>query len=443
MGSINSNNKCQLEQVTWDQIRLNVQKVNPELFAIIEQISPAERYKLFKISYLYGEKITDLGTICVPNKFGKLVRLDDKDVDEKLKKQLDYCPTPLIMQLNNCSEVFIEAGERIIPLNVFNPGDLYGLFEAIVPLTGAPMYPCWSVTSGGRSVFFAAKVTDAVGHKKLKAEFGIKQNPPQTLTDQWKIFRMINNRSPQPWFCEVLVFPSTWIKKRDNDISWLRFQNYLLTKAWIQSRNTRAKAEYSAMWESFSSAVCSRNLKPGPYIVNTVMHLLFLANSTAPGFKVINNENNILPFTLIEKAYLEVYKLRGYAPLILRPCMLAAGDTAIYYSMAYPTLYEGTPAIRHKPNIISEVREVKMLMEMLQRVVEKQNKYLFGFMRGIQFEYYHSDKDTFEELKNSNDITNDDPLIHEILATKHEEKKFPSYGQFFRGCIRISKIQLE
>jgi hypothetical protein len=339
--------------------------------------------------------------------------------------------------------VFIEAGDRIIPLNIFHPGDLYGLFEAIVPLTGSPITPCWSVTSGGRSVFFAAKITDAVCYKRVKAEFGLRHNAPKELSEHWELFKALQQRSDTEWTSEILIFTDKWIKKRDNDINWLRFQNYLLSKAWIQSRNTRVKSEYSAMWEAFASEVCAKHLKPNPYIVNTIMHLMFLASDTVPGFNVITGGDNVLPFRLLENIYTNIYGLKTYAPFILAPVVLGAkrNGSCTYYSLAYPTVSEGTPAIRSKPNIITEVRDVKLLMSTLQKVLEQQtNKQLYQFMENISFDYYHSDDDKFGELKNSKNIPDDDKVIANLLKTKYKNKQFPSYGQFFRGCICIAKM---
>ena len=433
---------CEFEEGTWSTFRDDIKKVEPELFKLIEQISPNNTFKLIKARYAYGEKITDLGTIRVPNDTGKLVRLDDSTAPLLLKEQLGYCPTPLIVQLKSANEVFVELEDRIIPLNVFMPGDLYGLYEILVPYTNCPVVPCWSITSGGRSVFLTAKVSDSIGHKKLRTEFGVSAVAPRKLIDQWNIIKTIANRDKTdiPWNSEVLIFTKNWFKNENDDINWLKFRNYLFGKAWWQSRGNRVQIEYSIMWEAFSKAVCSRNLKPNSYIVDTIKHLFLLTTSTAPAFKIAEDDT-VLPANLIEKAYTDVYGLKDLAPIIMHPQILGAKKSIapIYYSMAYPTLLVGTPAIRKIANIMTEMREVKILMATLEKVLESQAAMIFKPIKDIKFEYFHSDNDNFGEILNSESIAEIDTIIKLALDTKFKGKKFPSYGNFFRGCIRISK----
>jgi len=432
---------CTIREGSWIDFRDDVKKVDAELYEIIEQISPNQKYKLIEATYLYGEKITDLGTICLPDKDGRLHRLDDSRLPDKYREELSYGPTPLILQLTNGSEVFLEAGERIIPLNVFTPGDLYGLFEAIMPMTGCPIAPCWSVTSGARSVFLGAKVTDAIGHKKLRAEYGVSSEPPKKLSDQWHIIKTIGYRSNlnSPWTCKVLIFTKDWLEDRDDDIGWLRFHKYLLKKSWIQSKNTRVKTEYSIMWESFASAIRARNLKPGPYIVDTIMHLLFLANRAVPGFKPADTSQLMLPSLAVEYAYQHIYQLKEYAAIVMQPYVLGArGDvSSAYYSISYPTLLEGTPAIRRAPSIISEIRDIKTLMNTLERILESHDSHIYKFIKSAMFDYFHNEEDRFQEIAHSKDILEGDQNLADCLS-RFEVKTFPYKGPFFRGCIRIS-----
>ncbi|MGD9107894.1 MAG: hypothetical protein PVI75_01845 [Gammaproteobacteria bacterium] len=434
---------CELTEGCWVDFREMVQQVEPELFDIIEKINPNKEHKLIKARYLYGEQITDLGTICVPDKFGRLVRLDNANVSSELQDQLGYCPTPLVLQLKNAGEVFVETEDRIAPLNIFMPGDMYGLYEILVPLSGCPAVPCWSITSGGRSVFLASKITDAIGHKKLRKEFGVSPVPPKNIKDQWATMKTIANRGRKdnPWSSEILIFTKEWFTEKDDDINWMRFQNYLMKKAWWQSRSTRAQIEYSIMWESFAKAVCARNLKPSSYIVDTVKHLMLLTAGTTPGFKAIDTSENIMPSKIVEKAYTDIYGLKDYAAIIMHPHVtkLNSHDEQVYYSMAYPTLISGTPSIRKNTNTMTEIRDVQTLMKMLEKILSSYEDRVHNSMKNVKFEYFHSDEDRFGEILNSHSITKTDAAILNILNERFPGKKFPSYGSFFRGCIRISR----
>jgi hypothetical protein len=137
-----------IREGSWSDFRQAVKNVNVELFQIIEQISPSKKFKLYEVTYGYGEKITDLGTVCLPDSTGELFKLNAPELPDSYREQLGYCPTPLILQLTNGSEVFVDTQERIIPLNIFTPGDLYGLFESIIGLNSLSYFPllecnCW------------------------------------------------------------------------------------------------------------------------------------------------------------------------------------------------------------------------------------------------------------------------------------------------------------
>lgn len=433
---------CSIREGSWEDFRDTVKAVEPDLFSIIEKISPEKKYKLYEVTYLYGERITDLGTICLPDSNGRPVRLDDISLPEEYRQQLSYGPTPLILQLTNGSEVFVDTGERIVPLNVFTPGDLYGLFEAIVPLTDCPFTPCWSVTAGARSVFMGAKVSDTIGHKRLRAEYGVNPTPPKILADQWDIFRTIANRSnpDSPWACKILIFSKNWFEKRDDNLGWTLFHNYLLTKSWVQSKYMRSRSDLSIMWEAFASAVRDRNLKPNPYILSNIMHNVFLANGTTPGFQAVSASELLLPAQAIEYAYENVYSLKEYAPIILHPWRLGAMGSynPIYYSFSHPTMIEGTPAIRHAPSIISEMRDICTLMQTLDRILEKHGGWAYQLMKETQFEYFHSEEDKFGEIANSKTLVEGDAYLINCMKN-FNGKHFPYQGPFFRGCIRISK----
>jgi|JI10StandDraft_1071094.scaffolds.fasta_scaffold39617_3 hypothetical protein len=433
---------CIVKEGAWSDFRNDVRKVNPELYHIIEQISPDKKYTLFEITYLYGENITDLGTICLADKNGHSVRLDDPSIPDKYREQLDYCPTPLTLQLTNAAEVFLDTGERIIPLNIFTPGDLYGLFEAIMPLTGCSISPCWSVTAGARSVFLGAKVTDAIGHKRLRTEYGISSEPPKKLKDQWHQIKTIVNRSDRktPWTCKILVFTKNWMEKKEKSLGWLLFHNYLLKKSWIQSRFFRSKSELSIMWETFASTVRDRNLKPGPYILDTVMHAIFLANGAVPGFRPADMSELLLPSLSVEYAYEHIYILKEYAAVVMHPWILGAMNNfdSIYYSLFYPSMLEGTPAIRHAPSIISELRDLKMLMQTITNIMKRHSKLTYELIENIFFEYFHHEEDKFKEIVDSKFLTAGDPSLVKCTQ-RFKGKIFPHQGPFFRGCMRVSR----
>ncbi|MFN3234403.1 MAG: hypothetical protein ACE365_03170 [Gammaproteobacteria bacterium] len=430
-----------IEKCYWEGVRDRVKKINRTLFDIIEQISPSERLFLYKIRYPYGQKITKFGTLMIPDSEQSFIPITSPQAPRGIQSQLTYCPTPLILQLSNKAEVFLDLEERTIPLNVIQPGDLYGLFESIIKMTNCPMRPIWDVSSGMRSTFMLPRVTDKHRHFKLKLAYNAPSRPPHNLTNHWPIFKAIaKQEQSNPWFTEILVFPKLWLKERDDDINWLKFQNYLLSASWRQSQFMRITDELDLLWENFSAAIGQKHLNPNVYIVDTIKHIVQLANGTVPGFKPINNDPHALPAQMIEHAYCEQYGLSEYLPTIIGPYKI--DNDPLYYSMSFPTLREGSPSIRRSTNTINEIREVKYLINIFIDTLKQSNMtpdtLTFSRLKKMKFEYFHDCKDQQGDVSsNKKELSHDKNL----LATSHKYtcgKAFSMKSPFLRGCIRLS-----
>jgi len=436
---------CHFIEGAWADFRDDVRATDRELADIIDEISPDSKYKLIKGAYRYGEQITHLGTIYVPNQHGQSTPLYDQSVTAKLKEQLGYATTPLALQLNKTSEVYVETPSRVIPLNIIHRGDMFGLFESLKSYTQCPIVPCWSVASGARSVFLAPKVSDAIGNKNLKKAYNVSPDDTHELSRQWNVFKKIAAKQPgsnqPPWASEILLFTGDWMKDRNDSIAWLKFQKCLLKRAWGQSRGVRVKSEYSMLWEIFASTVSQRNYKPDAYVVNTIMHTLFIANRAIAGFRPISDDSEtLLPSKMIETAYQEVYTmLRDYSPVILAPAVLGGNDnySPVYYSYFYPTLLEGAFLSGDvNKGTMQVLRQVKPLMEMLKDILDQQKGELYNFMRNAHFSYYHPKEDRLGEALSCDRLVDNDSNILACIK-RFPKKQFPFQGPFFKGCCQI------
>lgn len=330
---------------SWSDFKKDVKKVNSELFNAIEKFNPSSDLKILKVKYGYGQQITDLGNICLPT-FGSLkdtVNIDDSLFPTEFKKELSYAPTPLIMQLSNTSEVYIDFKNYTPPLNIFKGGDLYGLFETLVPLTKVQFTPSWSVSSGVRSAFMLRKVTSARGIKALHKRYGTPIAPPSGLNDHWQYFKKIAN-DENKWHSEVIIFTKDWFKKRDDDFGWTKFYVYLLEQSWKQSKNIRIEREDNSILNAFSDQVQSEKYNViSPYIINTILHCLKISSNCTPGFLPINNRPDLIPVETIEYAYTEIYKnIPNLAPIIMGASNINDSES-LYYSLSYPTLLHKSP----------------------------------------------------------------------------------------------------
>lgn len=432
--------KFVMESVSWQDVRVVTKSVNPQLAEIIDSLDPNKNYRLLRLNYPYGADIVHKGIIQIPGE-NKVLSYLDPAVPSFVKEMIGYSTIPLCLLLNKASEVYIEVNERLIPLNILQPGSVFGLFETLSMICNYPMsIPAWSVSAGARSTFLLPKITDAISHRKLCMEYKMLGDPPKNPLDQANIFSCINQQrsSDNRWYSDILMFSGDWFKN-SKDPAWLTFQNYLFKQGWIHTKFEYDNKSRHMLWESLASAIAKRRLKPRAYLIDTVKHLVSIGTGFMPGFTMANQSETALPSRSIEEAYINTYKL-DYLPIIAYPHMLRDADKSnpVYYFMAYPTLFAGSPTQRGTPSIMMDLREIKTIIETLYKHINHDQ--VFSGLSGINFSYFHPEVDKLEEILHTAKIPSDDPGIIDCNK-RYPDKTFPINAPFMPGCIRIKRNQ--
>lgn len=427
------------EKVYWNNVREDVRAVNPVLFHSIEKIEPNKNLSFIKARYPYGTLIIDQGVIHLPTKNGSILPLDNPGISTELRKKLSYSPIPLGLLLNKSSEVFIDINQRPIPLNFLNPGELFGVFEALSLLTGTISTPIWSVSAGARSIFMLPKITESTSHRRLKLKYGVRKEPPKNLAEHWGIFADIANHQPEEkrWYTDVLFFTDEWFNSHSARSIWLNFQNVLFKAGWSQMQFHVAT---DLIWESLGSVLAYKRLKPRPYIVDSIKHLIAIGLGIFPGFKPANNDETMAPVLQIQQAYIEGYNMKDYCPTLMYPHRLHPHEThvPVYYSIAFPTLLAGSPSHRGTPSMMMDLREIQLIMQVLQKQCSSNqniNSAVLNRVLKIRYSYFHSVKDAYGEIQLSEEIPKVDPDINK--TTFSENKIFCTSAPFMSGCISI------
>ncbi|HLF67227.1 MAG TPA: hypothetical protein VI522_06370, partial [Gammaproteobacteria bacterium] len=351
----------------------------------------------------------------------------------KIRKNLDYSPIPLLLLLNNSCEVFITNNERIIPMHFAKSGALVGLFEALDYMTQNQSEPLWDVCAGARSIFMLPHITEKQGINRLMKAYRLPHNIQlKYLSDQWEIFKHIaeKEKAAAPWSCEVLFFTKKWFDSQE-DLAWSKFYRYVFQSGWQRIQFSFNQIERAFIWQAIIEVVEKRNLKPRHYIADTVKHLFALASNRYPGFIPIDNEQAAAPIKLLQQIFTDIYGLKNYYPTFMGPRTLdQMTGQPIYYSLNFPTLVEGIPPLEKKSNrIMVDLREVKLLIDTFKErssFLEQHPKFKL-----IKFDYFHTEKDIYDEIKLSEAIAAEDPRFH------YSELPFCMHSPFWRGCIRI------
>ena len=428
--------------VTWKEVREDVIEANKELGEIIDAINPGNDYKFINASYLYGDIFIKNGMVHFPSKNNELIPLTHQSLDKTVQKELFYSSMPLFLMLDKDNEIFIDTGSRIIPINLFHKGALSGTYEAMDLLTGEKSKPIWNWSAGSRSIISLPKITDKRSLRRVSLEYATSTTTHiKNLSDHWGLLRSIaqSKQFPQPWTSTILFFGEKWLTNKHRTKEWENFKHYLLCQIWRQAKYAIEKFTFNIGWEKFAGAISLRRLKPKSYLIDQVKHILNIAAGNFPAFKPMNITQEAAPIKELQKIVADNYKL-DYLPTFMHICMLndaVINPKYVYYSLSIPTVLEGSPLKKNSTTIINDLREIRFLIETIKNHLEnKANTDINSLVNQLDIEYFHKEKDIYDEIYPSINIVNEDDAF---LASR---KMFPSLtfcstSPFFSGCIRI------
>ncbi|MDN3030774.1 MAG: hypothetical protein QMO91_05545 [Candidatus Tisiphia sp.] len=434
-----------IEQVKWREVRDVVHRCNPTLAEKCDNINKDAEYPLFKMYYPYGAFIVDKGEFYLPTLDGKTISIEDKCIPPILKTNLGYSQIPLSLIIDKASEVFVEAQNRVISLNFLNIGEMFGLFE-LMNLFGLGSQhsslntPIWNISAGARSTFMIPSISDMISHTRIKKKFGKDIHVPCNITDHWQTFVDIHkyNCNTKSWYNTVLVFSSGWFLDKNNH-AYIELYKYLVSKCWQQFQLLEDFTEFSLLWSFFIHAISKRNLKPRPYLIDTIKHLILIAKDLGIAFKPTMNDT-ALPMSLIQQVYKDDYRLKDYIPTIMQPTKLTK-ESRVYYSLSYPNLRDSSPYLKNPPRIIEDQREIKKLLDILINIIHQIDTLNTNSLKNINFELFHSNNDPFGQILPSRTIPETDSRFLES-ASNEDKRLFCSSSSFFNGCIAIYTTNL-
>lgn len=436
--------KATIKKVFWQDIADRVKNVNPNIAKIIDDIDPNNKYPLYLARYPYGSGIVNEGVFVTPTIDGDLVPLEKLNRDQKIKHDLAYAGTglPTGIVLQNSIHESITTTEQILPLGVVSPGSIFALWKKLDTAVSYHPIKMFNITAGARFIFMLPNISDLSLHKNLKRDFNVRQSPPKTLLDQWNIFKSILSHPSVKcnWYTELLFFSGQWFEKISQDPSWHKLYLYLLEHAWKRSAFERNQMFYGL---AFSRAKANRNLKPNPYLSDTIKHLLMIAAGNICGFGVANDESSA-PINILQDIYIESYGLRSHIPTIILPKHFSPLQkcSPVYYSLTLPTTLEFSPKSRKISSTLNDLAELSHVTQIFMEEIRKgklnvEDTVLGNIAREIEFEYYHSKPDKHGEIHLTTKMIKRDPDLI-TCHKKYGERKFADSGAFIRGCVQLS-----
>ena len=431
-----------LEKRSWKDLSFLVRNIKPKLASLIDELSPTDDFSFYVARYPYGALIVDKGILQVMNTDGQLVPLHHSSIPNKVKDDLGYnkmIPTGLVS--HNSIETFFITQHRTVPASLYGLGDFVALWHVLEGMHSYQAGPIWTISSGARTIYMLPKITDKNSYHALKKKYHLHFPIPKTLNDHWQIFSDLANHPqfPKKWHSEIIIFSGKWFSKME-DRAFAPLVKYFLEEVWHSSLFRRNQSVFDF---AFSLAQENKNLKPNPYLADTVKHLIAMGDGFSPGLATAI-DNSAAPISGLQQVFLEDYGLKKYAPVLMHLHHFSMQtNRPVYYSLETPTTPIFSPRSSRLSSKMVDMRELKHLTEILLSEILKGNLYveetpLFDIARNVRYKFYHSEKDQLNEISGITDLTKTDDSFTKTLINS-KKHAFPDYSPFFRGCISISK----
>lgn len=432
-----------ITKVTWDAIRQEIAAVNPNFTKIVDDLNPGKEFCLYKVSYPFGATVLNRGLFHLPMENGEIVPITDPRISAEFKSEFAYAKNalPLGIVLKNAYELFIDMPQYTLPIVAASPGSIFALWKQLEASPTFHPTNVFNINAGARSLFMLPNIGNLMSHKNLVRDFNIssKQRPAELL-DHWHIFKAIAEHQKSDWRLELLLVPGQWLEKATTDPAWYKLYLLLLEKAWSTSSYERNQIFYEF---ALSCVQANRNLKPNPYLLDTVRHLLSITLGATPGFKPATDDL-LAPTELIQKAYAESYRLKDHAPILLQPAHFNIHEVdspSVYYSLQFPTTISFSPRSRQFTNTLYDLRELKHIIDILLQEISARKVYLEDTImdmlpQQVQYDFFHIKADPIEEILPTIDMIAKDPNLLKILYA-NSSQEYSGTGAFVRGCVRI------
>ncbi len=434
-----------IEEVDWFAVRSTFIRDEPELAALIDQLSPDSSFTLLKVSYPYGSIIYENGSVHLPVYNENTFPIHHANIPNKIKNQLAYSNLPLGCITNRHGvEIYRELTDRVHSIAFFTCGLNLGPWEFFDPPTP------YTISAGARTIQMLPKIADNTFHSRLKT-VGVKASAPHSPFEHWHVFKEIarHNHEQSPWYCEVIFFTAKWVEKIRHDPAWLPFKYFILKRVWDHTTHNRNHFIHDGLWESFSRILSTRKIRPTSYVMDMFKNMIYLAQGqkTLTAYSPADNDESAAPINIIMNSYIDIYGLKKHIPTIMLPKhFLAEGNhSPVYYSLQLPTYLDSVPKSRDSASTKQDLNHLIWLKNTFQRELLKGNlaiwddnlKYLFD---NVEFDFFHSDFEADTEIKSTIHLVEEDPrlLYYPKKPNEINAREFAYRSTFVRGCIRLT-----
>ncbi|MCX7122329.1 MAG: hypothetical protein NTV32_01395 [Gammaproteobacteria bacterium] len=425
-----------IEILKWADVEAQFQKLLPHFSPLFESIFKNTSVSFYRVRYTFGTKVILNGHLSLP---------------DILNSELEnHIQLPLALVTEGILEADINLPSHLIPLSILKPGSFFNLNSLFQPLIPSHyVRNAYTYTAGSRSLLILPKISHEQYNERLMRSFSINPDMlcPKTFLDQWPLFKELIN-APEfksNWHTEIIIFSKEALALIQSNPG---LQVALLKQEHQKTDFQNNQLMYDLVWSIFSENL-SNSIKNGPFIVETVKHLIKLAMAEIPGYIPATNSLQA-PLPELIDVFLNVYRIRYYLPIFMELDYFNHQDP-IYYSLQKHTFLCHIPQKNNANRTIDELTAIKeLILSFTEQVLENklpislENTLLHKTLQEVEFDFFHPQGG--EQLNTDiESIAEEDPRFTQLTDKISSDKSvvFPKHSLFFNGCIRIRPIRRE
>lgn len=432
-------------ELTWRDVREQVKVFDPALFKMIEAFNPGPLHTLYKVAYPFGAEIVKNGLLYLPTAEGELVALTDERISKKVREDLNYnhLGNPTTFVLKGAAELYFSHLGNTYPIfGSVNKGNIIGI-SPVMSENDINLHPpfLWNMTSGARSLFSLAKVSEVVGLTRLEKHFKVTFPKVNEYKDQWELLRTLAN-APEfesNWCTELLFFSKSWFNWKDERASL--FKTFLYDRVWSATDYWRNQYLWDVIYSMFKQ---EKTIKVNPAIADIVRQLSLIAAGVQPGFTVVQ-DNESAPIAQFQKALVDVYKI-DYLPVFMSCSLFNFNQPhrTAYYSLEYPVSLTASPSNKKGSTKIADLLEIKYLLTKYLSFLKTgklniEGSCFYKVPSMVDFSFFHNMSNSKENIDGIEAIFKQDINFAKAnLLAENTQLNFPINSNFLNGCIRLS-----
>jgi len=446
MEHVFSNQSFSTKRGHWDDIKNNVESVNPAFHALIEKLSPGNDFTLYELSFPYGAYVGDAKSQFIPVNKHNYLRLYDEGLPNEIKRELGYGKnsSPLGMILDKSVEWFVDMPQRemVDPTLVQNPGDFF-CYNSVLQEKRQRNYNTngvENVISGARSCFMLPRIKCKTSYRKMCSDIGISVKSPSDLYEHHNIFKSITNsdKISCDWNSKIIYFSQSWVDSIRNNHAWQDVKSYFYNISIEREAYKQAQKKLNYL---YMDALSNISTDLDSYIIAIFNHTIDICMGESPGYIPATTEN-MLPLKTIQHAFIYNYKIRSNLPVIMQPCTYQYEDSTspVYYSLQQKSAFSLLPKRKNNVSLNHLMKELvtpsfkNFKKEIIENILGFSGTSIKEGLNKTRIDFLHA----YEHDTNSV-ISSDTRFNHNSVPGDFSNLSIPTDSSFFQGFIRFSK----